>query len=107
MKFENFECYKLTVGLNDKDLYAQIVGTNDAENQIRNLIVKNDCGCTISHSIGAWADEFGNVTKEVSLVIEINGTDDFTIENICDEIKVLLNQNCIMVEKTVRQIAFV
>lgn len=107
MNFETIPTYNLFVGLNDKDTYEQIVSDDDAMNMIKDVVTNIVDGATFSKSYGHWVDEFGNETRETSVVVKIVGTDDAHIERICGKLNHALNQNCIMVEKTESQIAFV
>lgn len=107
IKFENIATYNIYVGLNDKDTYEQIVSDDEAMDLIRNIVGEIVGGATFSKSFGHWVDEFGNPTNESTIVIKITDCTDDTIEAICMQINAALNQNCVMVEKTVSQIAFV
>ena len=107
ISFEIIATYNLYVGLNDKDTYEQIFDDDYAMDTIRSIVTKIVGGATFSKSFGHWVDEFGNETNETSIIVKIVGTDDVHIERICKELNHVLNQNCIMVEKTMSQIAFV
>lgn len=107
ISFEIIATYNLYVGLNDKDTYEQIFDDDYAMETVRNIVTKIVGGATFSKSFGHWVDEFGNETNETSIVVKIVGTDDAHIERICGELNHILNQNCIMVEKSESQIAFV
>ena len=74
---------------------------------VKDIVTNVVGGATFTKSFGHWVDEFGNETNETSIVIKIVGTDDAHIENICFKLNHALNQNCVMVEKSVSQIAFV
>ena len=107
INFENIATYNLYVGLNDKDKYIQIIDDDFAMQTVKDIVTNIVGGATFTKSFGHWVDEFGNETNETSIVIEIVGTDDEHIERICAKLNVALNQNCIMVKKSVSQIAFV
>jgi len=107
ISFENIATYNLFVGLNDKDTYEQIIDDEFAMQTVRDVVSNIVGGATFTKSFGHWVDEFGNEINETSIVVKIVGTDDEHIERICEILNSKLNQNCIMVEKTVSQIAFV
>ena len=107
IKYENIATYNLFVGLNDKDTYKQIIDDDFAMQTVRDVVTNIVGGATFTKSFGHWVDEFGNETNETSIVVKIVGTDDEHIERICTKLNTALNQNCIMVEKSVSQIAFV
>lgn len=107
MNFENIATYNLYVGLNDKDKYIQIFDDDFAMQTVRDVVSKIVGGATFTKSFGHWVDEFGNETEESTIVVKIVGTDDEHVERICGELNRILNQNCIMVDKTMSQIAFV
>ena len=107
INFENIATYNLYVGLNDKDTYEQIIDDDFAMQTVKDIVTNIVGGATFTKSFGHWVDEFGNETNETSIVVEIVGTDDEHIETICAKLNHILNQNCIMVKKSVSQIAFV
>ena len=107
ISFENIATYTLYVGLNDKDTYTQIIDDDFAMQTVKDIVTNVVGGATFTKSFGHWVDEFGNETNETSIVVKIVGTDDEHIENICFKLNHALNQNCVMVEKSVSQIAFV
>ena len=107
INFENVANYTLYVGLNDKETYTQLVSDDFAMDIVRDTVTNIVGGATFTKSYGHWVDEFGNETNETSIVVEIMGTDDAHIERICSSLNYGLNQNCIMVKKSVSQIAFV
>lgn len=107
INYENIATYNLYVGLNDKDTYKQIIDDNTAMEIVRSVVSKIVGGATFTKSFGYWIDEFGNETTESTIVIKVTMTDDETIKKICEILNEKLNQNCIMVEKTLSQIAYV
>ena len=107
ISFENIPTYNLFVGLNDKDTYEQIIDDDFAMQTVRDIVTNIVGGATFTKSFGHWVDEFGNETTESTIVVKITATDDAHIERICEILNSKLNQNCIMVEKSLSQIAFV
>ena len=107
MNFETLNTYTLFVGLNDKDTYEQIFDDDYAMQIVRDNVINVVDGATFTKSYGHWVDEFGNETNETSIVVKIVGTDEEHIERICKKLNYALNQNCIMVERSRSEIAFV
>ena len=107
INYEQIANYVLYIGLNDKDTYEQIVDDNIAMQIVRDVVSQRVSGATFSRAFGHWVDEFGNETTEQTIVCKIMYTDDEHIESICEILKSKLNQNCIMVEKTLLEVAFV
>lgn len=107
VNFKNIATYNLYIGLNDKDTYTQLVDDNFAMQIVRDTVSNIVGGATFTKSYGHYVDEFGNTTTESTIVVKIVATDDEHIERICAKLNHALNQNCIMVEKSVSQIAFV
>lgn len=107
INYEQIANYVLYIGLNDKDTYEQIVDDNIAMQIVRDIVSQRVSGATFSRAFGHWVDEFGNETTEQTIVCKIMYTDDEHIESICEILKSKLNQNCIMVEKTLLEVAYV
>ena len=107
IEYEKINTYNLYVGLNDKDKYIQIIDDEYAMNLVRDTVTNIVGGATFTKSFGYWVDELGNETRETTIVVKITMTDDEHIERICAKLNHVLNQNCIMVEKSVSEIAFV
>ena len=106
MIFNQVNNYKLYVGLNDKDSYVQIIASEEAENRSRIIVGELVGGATFSNKQGYWVDELGNPTMENTIEITISNCNDEVIEEVCRKLNAEFNQNCIMVEKTVVQVAF-
>ena len=107
IEYEKINTYNLYVGLNDKDKYIQIIDDEYAMNLVRDTVTNIVGGATFTKSFGYWVDELGNETRETTIVVKITMTDDEHIERICTKLNHVLNQNCIMVEKSVSEIAFI
>lgn len=107
MNFEKIETYNLYVGLNDKDKYEQIITDDEAMKLVREIVGNVVGGATFSKSFGYWVDEFGNPTNESTIVIKITDCDEHIIHCICKNLNDALNQNSIMVERIVSEVAFV
>jgi len=90
--------YVLYIGLNDKDLYTQIVPTDEARKTINSICSKYVEGFTVLDAQGGWFDEKENLTKETTLVYQFTGADWQQIAGLMNEVLEALNQNSILVE---------
>lgn len=111
MKFKTINSYKLYVGLNDRDSYKQIIKTEDAMKIVKDIVCEFIGGATFSKAEGYWEDENGNPTRENTIIIEIVNFDrddrfEDVIAYVAEDLKVALNQNCIMIEKSERQVTY-
>lgn len=84
----------LYVGLFDKDSKQQEVETEKAERICQELIGD----CSISSMNGYYTHENGSKVVEPSLRIEILFSTKEKIKAICEQIKILLNQESIAVQ---------
>ena len=91
--------YTLYIGLNDQDSYEQLIGTEEAQAIVTEIILKNADGFTRLMGKGAYQDDYGAVTYENSLIYEFLYTSEEQITKIMDEVLVALNQHSILVEK--------
>ncbi len=95
----NLHKYILYVGLNDKETKTQKIGLLSAREIIQNTVIGQGLdGATISDAIGIYKHDDGSFVTEQSLRVEILFADDDTIKNICDKLKLVLNQESIAVE---------
>ena len=89
--------YTLYVGLNDKDLKYQTVPTEEAKD-----IVNTVCGdCSIQDITGYYTHDNGEKIKENTLKVELLFKEDNDIRLYCRDLKRLLNQESIAVNKEV------
>lgn len=103
--------YNLTIGLFDKDTCRQEIATGDAKSIIENTLL-NEYGIfafTMIECAGCYKMESnGTIVREPSIRIEIAADDDIneTVKDICQDLKVKLNQESIMYKKMVSDISF-
>ena len=90
--------FTLYVGLNDKDTKTQKISTLEAYKLIQNVLKNFVDGGTIYEAEGFYKHDNGIITYEKSLRIEILFTDRRTINNICDILKAVLNQETIAIQ---------
>ena len=91
--------FVMYIGTNDKDTYAQIIPTEQAEEIIDDICFQYVEGYTIQDATGSWVDEKGIATHENTIVCYFYGTDEETVHRIGDDIIKALNQNSVLIEK--------
>lgn len=96
---EKLEKFILYVGLNDKDLKTQKINTIDAYNIVNNILLNYVEGATVAQAKGIYKHNNGNFTTENTFIIELLFTDKATVEAICNELKRILNQESIAIQK--------
>lgn len=93
--------FTLFVGLNDKDSRQQEINTVDAYKIISNMITANFDGGTISEATGIYKHQDGTFTTETTLRIEILFASAEQVKPFVAELKKVLNQETIAVQKEV------
>lgn len=89
--------YNLYVGLNDKTTKKQEVTTDCAKD-----IVNKVCGdCSIQEIVGYYTHENGEQVKENTLKVELLFKSEDEVRLYCQDLKKLLNQESIAVNKEV------
>lgn len=100
----------LTIGLNDKNTERQEIATGEAKNIIANILLnKFDIfAFTMFECSGVYKMEStGNIIFENSIRVEIATDDELTAADaIIAELKNVLNQETIMMEKETKEIYF-
>lgn len=92
--------YTFFVGLNDKDSHVQEVNTLAAAKIVQNVFIKYECGATITEGKGVYVHDNGEVVAEQTLIVQVYEFGDAVpVKVICDELKAVLNQESIAVEK--------
>ena len=102
MNFKVMNKYVLSFG---RDIHNHgYVSPNDWKHFTRNHITPRLSGYTELHCFGCWND-----TKEDTIVVTImyDLDVDYVIEKICNEYCTMFEQDCVMVEKSIAQVAFV
>lgn len=93
--------FTMFVGLNDKDSKQQEISTVDAYKIISNMIASIFDGGTISEATGIYKHQDGTFTTETTLRIEILFASVEQIRPFVAELKKILNQETIAVQKEV------
>lgn len=94
--------YMFYVGLNDKDTHVQTVSTLNAATIIQNIFASYSCGVTITEGKGVYVHENGDIVTENTLIVsvyEFDGEPEKPIGAICADLKKILNQESIAVER--------
>ena len=92
------EKYTIYMGLNDKDSKVQEIGTLEAYKIVNNLLINMTDGATIFEADGIYKHEDGTVVMEKTLRIELLFINFETVKNIVNTLKVLFNQESIVVQ---------
>ena len=82
--------YVLYLGLTDKDTKTQKITTSKAMRLVNQIVGD----CTINKSKGYWQGY-----KENTLAIEILFTTLEQVQNYCEQLKTLFNQECIALQE--------
>lgn len=93
--------FTLFVGLNDKESKQQEISTVDAYKIISNMITATFDGGTISEATGIYKHSNGTFTTEITLRIELLFTTIEQVKPFVTELKKVLNQETIAVQKEV------
>lgn len=95
------EKFTLYVGLNDKDSKVQEIATLEAYKIINNLLLTYTDGATIFEAVGIYKHEDGSFVTENTLRIELMFIEKKAVKEIVDNIKRLLNQESVAVQREV------
>ena len=93
--------FTLFVGLNDKDSRQQEINTVDVYKIISNMITAAFDGGTVSEATGIYKHQDGTFTTETTLRIEILFASVEQIKPFVQELKKVLNQETIAVQREV------
>ena len=84
--------YTFFVGLADKDAKMQVISTIDAEHHVD--------GATITGARGIYVHESGEVVTEETICVQVfEFGESIPVRAICDDLKAMLNQESIAVER--------
>lgn len=89
--------FTLIIGLNDKNTKKQKLDTISYYKIVNNLLLQYVNGATIYQAQGIYKHENGQVVIENSLKIDIIDASRDIIEKIASQLKVLLNQESIVI----------
>lgn len=93
------------IGLFDKDTHQQKIATVEAYKIIENLVIAHfKYWGTIYESTGIYKHENGDIVIEPSLVVIVYSEEDN--KQFTDNVKIVLNQESVLVDKTTSNISF-
>ena len=95
--------HEIYIGLNDKNTKTQLVSTEDAMLKVHALV--GDCSMSLIQGYFTHAD--GSMVVEKTIKCEVFGMEDAKIHAIVEQLKLDLNQESILVNKYIGQVAFV
>lgn len=104
MKIKEFT---ITMGLFDKDTHKQEIGTLDAYKICINYLMSVTDGATITEGKGIYKHDDGTVVIEPSFIISISFIEKSTAIEIIKNLKVLFNQEKIVLAETIKESALV
>lgn len=93
--------FTLYVGLNDKDSKQQEISTLDAYKIVNNMLMSSFDGGTISEVTGIYKHDNGTFVTEKTLRIEILFADTESVKRLVSDLKKVLNQESIAVQREV------
>lgn len=92
--------YTMYIGLNDKDTKKQEITTEKAINLVCGILANNGItDVTIYNSLGCYTHEDGERVTENSLIVTMFFIEYIQISNVIVDLKEILNQECIILEK--------
>ena len=89
----------LIVGLNDKDTKTQKISTLEAYKIAMNIILKYTNGATIYEASGYYKHDDGQIVIEKTLRIELLFIDKEQVLKIIDTLKMVFNQESIILQE--------
>ena len=91
--------FTLYLGLNDKITLSQKINTIEAYKIAMNIILKYTDGATIFEASGYYKHDNGNITIEKTLRIELLFIDKEQVLKIIDTLKMVFNQESIILQE--------
>lgn len=93
--------YSFFIGLNDKDSKTQIIETLTAYNIVNRIFIDNNVdGATITSGKGIYKHDNGEIVVEETIIVQVYEFGaPINVRQICNELKTVLNQESIAVEK--------
>ena len=93
--------YSFFIGLNDKDSKTQVIESLTAYNVINRIFINNGVdGATITSGKGIYKHDNGDIVIEETVIVQVYEFGaPVNVKQICAELKTVLNQESIAVEK--------
>ena len=92
--------YTFFIGLNDKESHLQEIDTITAGKIVQRVFTSHECGATITSGQGVYVHNDGSVVAENTIIVQVYEFSPVPVKDICRDLKALLNQESIAVEKT-------
>lgn len=99
MKIKEFT---ITMGLFDKDSHRQEISTLDAYKICINYLMSITDGATITEGKGIYKHKSGEIVIEPSFIINLSFIEKSTVIEIVKHLKVLFNQESIVLAETIK-----
>lgn len=97
----------LFVGLTDKDTHFREIETVTAYKVVTRLVAETVGGGTVSTADGIYTHDDGTVVIEKSFRIEILDADESAVSALVADLKKLLNQESVLVQREKVETAFI
>ena len=91
--------FTLYVGLNDKDTKTQKINTIEAFKIVNNILLQYTEGATIFEASGIYKHNDNEIVIEKTLRIELIDITEQAITEITKQLKLILNQESILIQK--------
>ena len=89
--------YVMYLGTNDKDTNKPVFTEAEAQEQVKNILIRHFGGYTIQEASGGWIDE-GTVYQEYTLVIYLSDTTEEAVHAAADELIETFRQSSILIQ---------
>lgn len=89
------------IGLNDKDAKVQTIDTMTAGRIVQNVFMMHEVeGATITAGKGVYRHDDGTIVSEETIIVQVfEFGEPIQVAAICEDLKIMLNQESIAVEK--------
>lgn len=89
--------YVMYLGTNDKDTNKPVFTEAEAQEQVKDILIRHFGGYTIQEASGGWIDE-GTVYQEYTLVIYLSDTTEEAVHAAADEMIETFRQSSILIQ---------
>ena len=89
--------YVMYLGTNDKDTNKPVFTEAEAQEQVKDILIRHFGGYTIQEASGGWSDE-GTVYQEYTLVIYLSDTTEEAVHAAADEMIETFRQSSVLIQ---------
>ena len=89
--------YVMYLGTNDKDTNKPVFTEAEAQEQVKDILIRHFGGYTIQEASGGWIDE-GTVYQEYTLVIYLSDTTEEAVHAAADELIETFRQSSVLIQ---------